>query len=295
MKQIGSILVILDKPKHAQHALERARVLAASAGAHLHLAAFCYLAMVDHHEVFDAHQRRALKRSVIRERETWLRGLVLDAGLAAADVTTEVVWTDDIAGWVDAYARAQRIDLVIKSVHHSKTLTHTPLDWQLLRTCPVPIYLAGPAKDKRTGNILATIDLRHTDRKHQLLNLRVLEAAQRLVELGRGKLHCMHAVEAPAVIQGLDLGSPARLEREFKTRARDLLEALLKPYGVPRARVHLPVGKVGVAAAAVAARTKADVVVVGSSARRGLGAVLLGNSAEKILTRLECDVLAVHP
>jgi universal stress protein E len=295
MKQIGSILVILDKPKHAQQALERARALAASAGAHLHLASFCYLAMVDHQEVFDVHQRRTLKRSVIQERESWLRGLVLDAGLAAADVTAEVVWTDNIAGWVADYCATQRIDLVVKSVHHSQTLIHTPLDWQLLRTCPAPVYLTVATARKRTGNVLATIDLRHTDRKHQLLNLRVLEAAQRLLALGRGKLHCVHAVEAPAVIQGLDLGAPARLEREFKARARTLLEALLKPYDVPRARVHLPVGKVGAAVAAVAVRTRADVVVVGTSARRGLGAVLLGNSAEKILSRLECDVLAVHP
>jgi nucleotide-binding universal stress UspA family protein len=59
--------------------------------------------------------------------------------------------------------------------------------------------------------------------------------------------------------------------------------------------VHLPVGKLGVSIAEVAERVRADVVVVGSSARRGLGAVLLGNSVEKILTRIPCDVLAVHP
>jgi len=296
MKDLGSILVILDKPKHAQVALGRARKLAAGAGAHLHLVSFCWLAMAGHSEVFDAHQRRALKQSVVRERENWLRGLVLDAGLAAGDVSTEVVWTEDIAGWVASCVGAKKIGVVVKTVHQSKTMLHTPLDWELLRSCPVPLYLATGVEDaKRSGNVVATIDLRHMDRKHQLMNLRVLDAAQYFAALTKGKLHCVHAVESPVGVAGLELPAPAKVERELKTRARELLEALLEPYGIPRARAHVPVGKVGSSVAAVAERVKADLVVVGTSARRGLGAVLLGNSAEKILTRMPCDVLAVHP
>jgi len=295
MKAPGSILVILDKPKHAQVALERARRIAAATGAHLHLASFCWLAMAEQREVFEAHQRRALRESVVKERERWLRGLVMDSGLAAADVTTEVVWTDDIAGWVAGAVAERKIDLVIKSVHHSETLLHTPLDWQLLRSCPVPLYLAATAVAGATGNVLATIDLRHTDRKHQLLNLKVLEAALRFTGQGRGKLHIVHAVETPVGVAGLDTVAPARLERELKSRARQLLEAQLAPYSIPRTRIHLPVGKVGASVADVADRIKAELVVVGTSARRGLGAVLLGNSAEKILSRIPCDVLAVHP
>jgi universal stress protein E len=295
MKDLGAILVILDKPKHAQIALERARKLAADTGAHLHLVSFCWLAMAEHRDVFDAHQRRALRQSVVKERENWLRGLVLDAGLAAGDVTTEVVWTDAIPAWVAGYAGARKIGLVVKSVHHSRTLLHTPLDWELLRACPVPLYLASTAGGTGSGNVVATIDLRHTDRKHQLMNLRVLDAARRFAELSRGKLHCVHAVDTPVGVPGLETLAPAKLEREMKSRARELLEALLEPYGIPRARVHVPVGKVGASVATVAERVKADLVVVGTSARRGLGAVLLGNSAEKILARVPCDVLAVHP
>jgi len=295
MKVLGSILVILDKPKHAQVALERARALADAAGARLHLASFCWLAMAEHKEIFDAHQRRALKRGVMKEREQWLRDLVLDAGLAAANVTTEVVWTEDIAGWVADYVPVNKTDLVVKSVHHSRSIVHTPLDWQLLRTCPAPLYLASGEVRKASGNLLATIDLRHTDRKHQLLNLRVLAAAQFMSGLRKGRLHCVHAVDSAAVMPGFDKAAPAKLERQLKARARQLLEALVKPYGLSRARVHTPVGKVGASVAGVVDRLKADVLVVGTSARRGLGAVLIGNSAEKILVKVNCDVLAVHP
>jgi universal stress protein E len=295
MKQPESILVVLDKPKHEQAALERARVLAAAAGAHLHLTSYCWLAMADQPEVFDTHQRRALKRSVVKERERWLRDLVLDAGLAAADVSTEVVWTRDIADWVRQRTTRDDIDLVVKSVHKSATLMHTPLDWQLLRECPVPVLLAATGGGRRSGNVLAALDFRHTDRKHQLLNFRVLDAANTVAALVKGKVHCVSAVESSAQVAGLEIANAPRLERHVKQHTRALLEALVAPLELPRARLHTPVGKVGVAVAATAARLKADLLVVGSSARRGVGALVLGNSAEKILTRVGCDVLAVHP
>ena len=141
MKNLSSVLVVLDKPKHAQTALARAKELQAKSGCHLSLAAFCWHPMVKSKDVFDIHQRRAIKKAIVGERRDWLRGLVLDSKLSAADVSTEVFWTGDIADWVTR-ASATDCDLVVKSVHHSQTLLHTPLDWQLLRACPTPIWLA---------------------------------------------------------------------------------------------------------------------------------------------------------
>ena len=47
---------------------------------------------------------------------------------------------------------------MLKSVHHSRTLTHKPLDWQLIRTCPTPLLLVSNKKGKRTGNVVAALD-----------------------------------------------------------------------------------------------------------------------------------------
>ncbi|MFW6093143.1 MAG: universal stress protein [Pseudomonadota bacterium] len=294
MNNPKKILVILDKPKHPQTALGRAVALAREAGAHLHLASFCWLPMAERSEVFETHQRRALKQSATSERRRWLDALVLDQGLSAADISTEVVWTDDIAGWVAEHVDQAGTDLVVKSVHHSESLLHTPLDWRLLRECQAPLLLVSTRRGARSGNVLATVDLTSTDAEHERLNSRVLDAASRFAELEDARLHCVHAVEVYGSFEDLEFFDTPVMEKKARDDARARLEEMLAPYGVARSHIHAPTGKVGQAVAEVAREIDADLLVVGTGAHRGLGARLLGSSAEKILTRAHCDVLAVH-
>lgn len=294
MKNPNNILVILDKPKHPQTALERAVKLAREAGAHLHLVSFCWLPMVEQSDVFDTHQRRAIKKSATTERRRWLDALVRDNALSAADISTEVVWTDQIAAWVAERVSEDRADLVVKSVHQSKTLLHTPLDWQLLRECPAPLWLVSTQRSRRSGNVLATIDLMSTDAKHRRMNDKVLEASARFAELEGARLHCVNAVEVSGSFEDLDFFDTRKMQKKARDNARERLEDMLAPYGVAKSRIHLPTGKVGHTIAEVAGKVDADLLVVGTGARRGIGARLLGSSAEKILTRAPCDVLAVH-
>ena len=288
-----SILVILDRPGGPQFALDRARQLAKATGAHLHLASFCWLPMVDDDRVFDTHQRLALQKGAINERQRWLDGLILDAGLRAADVSTEVVWARDIADWVNEWTEGKSVELVAKTVHRgTASILHTPLDWQLLRTCKVPLLLS--VKPTNVGPVLATVDLGHTDETHQLMNHRVLETAKQVAERLGVPLHGMHVVETTGFPDSLDGYEVDVLAADAELRSRDLLEALLKPYGMEAANVHLRVGHVGPAVADLARELDASLMVVGTGARGRIGSMLVGNSSERILSEAPCDVLAVH-
>ncbi len=301
MKTPTSVLVILDKPKHEQSALAEAKTLLVEhPEAHVRLVSFVWHAMAEQKNVFDASQRRAIKKEIVRTREVWLRDLIRDEGLSAASISIEVVWTDGIAEWVEA--NSADADLVIKSVHKSKTLVHTPLDWELIRTCPQPLLLVGGWKGKRRkkktkaeNDVIATIDLRSEDSKHRKLNFQVLDAAARFAKIRGGRLHCVAVVEYSEVLSDLELIDPHRVRKEAVAASSDFLQALIEPYHIAKTRVHRPAGKVGHMVAATVRKTGAGLVVVGSAARRGLGATLLGNSAEKILERSPCDVLVVHP
>lgn len=302
MKNPHSILVVLDKPKHDQAALERAIELQKRSHAHLHLTSFAWHAMVEQNPVYDAHQRRALKKEILRQRNEWLEGTVRDRNLLAANLSAKTVWTADIADWVAEHS--SEMDLVVKSVHKTQTLLHTPLDWQLIRTCPKPLLLVGSQSGRGAGkksrkkagrDVLATLDLRNADRKHQILNLKVLDAASRFAQLQGGKVHCVAVVEYSEVLQDLDLVSPRKIRKQVIEATGEFLASLISRYDIPASRVHRPAGKVGHMVNATARKMNAGLIVVGSAARRGISARLLGNSAEKILGRSPCDLLTIHP
>lgn len=293
--QIESILTILDKPKHEQVALARAEELAQRTGAPLTLAAFCWQPLAGGGPAFTPAVRDAIKRQLVEERQAWQRSLVATRNLESLTVRQKTVWTDDIAGWVAREAEKRRGTLLVKSVHKSRSLLHTPLDWQLLRESQAPILLAQPRKRRATRNILAALDLRHVDRMHQSLNRQVLDAAVTFARLFDAKVHCVYAVEISQVLRDLDVVDARRALKNAQEASREALEELLEPHGIPARDVHFPVGKIGQTVPAVARTVRADLLVVGTSARRARQRFGLGSSAERLLTKAVCDVLAVHP
>lgn len=295
MKRIGQVLVIVDKPKHTQVALARALALQRVSGAHLHLVAFAHHPMVDQKDTFDASQRGAVRREILRERTEWLRGQVRDAGAAAADVTLETAWTKDIPGWVSERLTQSPVDLVLKSRHRSESLGHTPTDWGLLRTCPAPVLLCVRATWPAKPRLLAALDLHRDDRAHVALNRRVLAASARVASLFGGSVSCVYAVEVSRVAGDLDLIDARAAARKARAEAQARLGPLLAGYEVPATRVHMPIGKVGHAVDDVAAKIGADVLVMGTTARKGVAGFVLGNSAERVLSRTRCDVLVLKP
>ncbi len=64
---------------------------------------------------------------------------------------------------------------------------------------------------------------------------------------------------------------------------------------VPEERRHLVGGNPAEAIEQAVARTHAGILVIGSVSRSGLKRLLVGNTAEKLLYRLPCDMLIVKP
>ncbi|MEQ8994501.1 MAG: universal stress protein, partial [Pseudomonadales bacterium] len=119
--------------------------------------------------------------------------------------------------------------------------------------------------------------------------------AHDIAALYDGEVHCVYAVDVPKVLSELDIPDPRSFKLEGAAQAKQRLAALAAPYDVPPERLHVPMGKVGHAVNRLSARLRADLMVMGTTARRGVAAVVLGNSAEKVLMRARCDVLALKP
>jgi universal stress protein E len=295
VKSLDKILVVMDKPKHEQIAFRRAMTLHRDANAHLDLRAFAYHPMFDQSDVFETHQRHAIKKEIMRERTEWLRGQVLDAGGVFEDLSLKTIWTKDIAGWVSAEAQKGDYDLVIKTAHRSRTATHTPLDWVLLRDCPKPVLLAVEPRWPKKMKVVAALDVNRDDAAHRRLNKKVLDTAHQIADLHDGTVHCVYAIEVSQVLSDLDIVNPRKTAKLARDRATGILAEITAPYGIPKSRIHMPLGKVGQAVNGIAKKVDADLMVMGTTARKGLKGMVIGNSAERVLAKARGDLLALKP
>ncbi len=293
--QIRNVLVIVDKPKEDQIALRRSLALRTDFGAHLHLVGFTYHPMYEQLDAFETHQRRALKRELMQARTEWLRGQVLDAGAGDADVKLQTVWAKDIVAWVARTAAGKDFDLVVKSTHRSGSPERTPTDWRLLRDCPVPVLLTVRRRWSKKPIILATLDLNRHDRAHETLNRKVLDAAAEMARAHKGVVHCVYAIEVSRVLADLDFINPRKVAKEARERSSGVLKSLVAPYKIPASRIHMPIGKVGRVVNGTAKKLNADLLVVGTTARKGLKGLVIGNSAERVLANSTRDILALKP
>lgn len=139
---------------------------------------------------------------------------------------------------------------------------------------------------------------------HLLLPTDGSDAAQRAAEGALTLAHEHHAhVTALHVIQPFDLFAyapdmvgvaTAQYEQQARDQARALLDAIearARALGVPcesRITVHAQTHE---AVIATAREAGCDLIVMGSHGRRGLAAVLLGSTTQKVLTHCQRPVL----
>ena len=100
------------------------------------------------------------------------------------------------------------------------------------------------------------------------------------------------------MIDGVDLtarNATSRIEAKASEQARADVEKLLRKTKISKSRVYLVDYHPEDAIPDVAAKIGSAIVVMGAVSRSGLKRAFIGNTAERILDRLPCDVLVVKP
>ena len=251
--------------------------------------------MGDASDAFDKHQLSSIRDEIISQRREWQRDLLVEHGCSMRNVSLRTIWTEDIAAWVAKRTAARSYDLLIKSIHHSKTWSHTPLDWEILNTCTAPMLFTTTRQTsaKKGGSVLAALDMRSNDRRHTNLNRRVLAHAYEMAQLHGAKVHCVVAIEISQVLRDLDIIDTRSAKKRIVSGFQAQLDKLVEPYSIPKSRIHLPVGKVGQVVTQQAQKIKARLLVVGTLAHPTKQALGLGNSAQKIISRSRVNLLAI--
>lgn len=167
---------------------------------------------------------------------------------------------------------------------------------KLLRNCPCPVWVTRPDPNWDDLNILVPSDFSDVS----LEALRIAVNGGQLVDT---QLHLLHALEG-------QIGPPAwfgRVQRQIvedyiagqRAEAKNRLHEQLAltdyrtlPHGV---HVHVVDGPPDEAILKTIDDFQIDLVVMGTAARSGLSNLMLGNTAERLISHMKCSVIAVKP
>jgi nucleotide-binding universal stress UspA family protein len=189
-------------------------------------------------------------------------------------------------------------DLLIKTAEHvfspTAALFH-PTDRHLIRKCPCPVWMIRPEKHAGYKRILAAVDSFRRDEINADLNRHILDLACSQATRDSAEIHVVHAYHVRSQVL---LPTGINVEEYRKTVARlhrERLEELLEGFSIPKQHVHLEEGWPGEVITAVARRERADMIVMGTLARVGIPGLFIGNTAERALDHVDCDILAIKP
>lgn len=126
-----------------------------------------------------------------------------------------------------------------------------------------------------------------------------LGRATQVAKLTNAEIHLLHAYELPTAFTGVE--APLSLPQEFYDRVRDGAKQ-----GVDKRIAKAAAEGVRAAGSVVcdsptraildaAAKTHADLIVMGTHGRTGIKHVLLGSVAERVVRLAPCPVMTVKP
>lgn len=230
--------------------------------------------------------------------------LAEQAGLMSkhgVEVTSEVVWVQHPYEEILHFVNEMPLALIIKDAQEESALKRvffTPLDWQLLRDCPVPVHLVTNGLNPRPHNVLAIVDVLRSEDQDRVFNDQILDAATKLAEVCEARLELLHAYDWTAVYaQDMGVGVlplATGIYEALGVAQHEAFAALAERHGVPTQCRHFIEGAPLSSICEFAAEHRTDVIVMGTVQHKGLSK-LLGTTAEQLLHRAPCSVLAIKP
>lgn len=170
----------------------------------------------------------------------------------------------------------------------------------LVRKCPVPVWLLRPAEAPLPRRIGAAVDV---DPARSELDHRILATAFAVAAACNARIDVLHALTlypSEAMLRGrggLGEAEVAAIVDRAGARADAALRALTAEFaatgvgsvqhvlrGAPAQVIPIHVREAGL-----------DLLVMGSVGRTGIAGLLIGNTAEEMLQRVECSILALRP
>ncbi|VVM93343.1 Universal stress protein E [Pseudomonas fluorescens] len=301
MSQTHRLLLIAPPAMTRTPAFDRAAALAVAMQLPVHIVAYDYSQALAVAGLFAPEQFARARDGYLQTHRQWLAdqaGLMSKHGV---EVTSEVVWVQHPYEEIINFINEMPLTLIIKDAREESALKRvffTPLDWQLLRDCPVPVHLVTTPLNARPRNVLAIIDVLRDEDQDHVFNDQIIDAAAKLATICDANLELLHVYDWTAVyVQDMGFGAlplATGIYEILGTAQQHAFAAIAERHGVPPERRHFKEGAPVAGICEFVSEHDIDVIVMGTVQNRGLSK-LLGTTAEQLLHRAPCSVLAIKP
>jgi universal stress protein E len=305
MHKINKILAVIDPTVEEQPGMHRAAWLAQRMGAELELLVCYYNEYLSGDRLFDSPSLEKARSEVIESHEKYLEQLAEPVRKDGVVVTTSAVWDHPLFEGIVRRAIASDADIVVKDTHHHTAVARallTNTDWNLIRACPLPLWLVKPHDVKDTPVFVAAIDPMNQNDKPAALDDEILQVSKTICDGIGGDVHAFHAYDPRIAVATATANAyiPVSLpfdeiEQQMHEDHQKRFNEITEFHGVDPDKAHLVAGLTHEELPAIADKLGADVVVMGAVARNRWKRLFIGATAERTLEHLPCDLLIVKP
>lgn len=238
-------------------------------------------------------------------RAHFLRNLTVQAAQVrerGVEVSVAAEWDYPAHEAVLRHAQHIGADLIVTE-HHPHSTSSNPwglqtADWELLRLSEKPVLLVKDARPYQQPVVLAAVDPLHRHAKPADLDMEIGTLAMALSAALDGSCHLVYAIGGMAglnfeQVAGATVATPV-VDPE-RARAQAALEQLLQSLQLTAQSVQLPVAPPTEAILESTRKLHSSVLVLGAISRSGLRRLIIGNTAERVLDQVTCDLLVVKP
>jgi universal stress protein E len=171
---------------------------------------------------------------------------------------------------------------------------------EIVRDCPNDVLIVRYRPVAPSRRIVVAVDPDAMDRRRSLLAAETVEAAATFADWDNSELHVVNVIPSfkyyvLALNAGLSAVDANNVEAEARSEQQRTIYQFLERLHVDRDRmkVHLLQGDPVQKIANLVSHLDADLLAIGSAGRRGIGRLLIGNTAEEVRRQVSCSYLVV--
>ncbi|MDX2502899.1 MAG: universal stress protein [Gammaproteobacteria bacterium] len=307
MKRFKNILLVCNFEVKQRRAVERAVSLAKQNDAHLTVFSVVKDLPANVSMAITIMSPQELLDLVLNDQQERINAMVEDMNQQGINASAQVMIGTPFLEVIRQVLRDKH-DLVILAAEGKGGLKERlfgSTSMHLMRKCPCPVWVVKPKGDVNYKRILAAVDttINFPDPEHKSLNPLILQLASSLAQIDKSQFHVVQvwSVFAEGYMEGrggLDNDSIHRVRKQVKQQYKIWLERLLASVGLKKTvtQTHMLRNEdTAMAIVKLVKNEKIDLLVIGTVCRTGLAGFFIGNTAEKVLSEVNCSVLTVKP